>query len=383
MGGPYLVMRIAYIALHMSAKYIFGGVGKKIQSQINLWKENGHDAHLFVHSSESMAVPNASVFPYKASTSLPILRSIFRERARIIMLRKMIQAVKDYNPDIIYLRYGMFCLPLQRLYAIAPVVVELNTLDKQEYRYRGLFYYWLNRLGRGIILSKASAFVSVSHEIAAHPTMSKFHKPVTVISNGILIEDSQILPPPQNKTPHLVFIGTTGMPWHGEDKLIWLARQYPEIHIDIIGSSRNELAEMGIPENVTCHGFLNEEEFMKVFSTSDVAVGTLALHRKQMEETSTLKIREYLRAGLPIILGCQDTDFLGKEFEFVCELPNREDNVITHAEQIREFVYSMMGKRTDISLILPLIDQRQKEKERLKFFSAILDDQSFQPSQQP
>ena len=366
-------MRIAYVTLHMSSRYIFGGVGKKIQSQINVWKENGHEAHLFVHCSESMPVPNASVFPYWPGTSLPVLRSIFRESARITALRKMIRAVKDYNPDIIYLRYGMFCLPLQRLYAIAPVVVELNTLDKQEYRHRGLFYYWLNRLGREIILSKAAGFVSVSHEIAAHPTMSKFHKPVTVIANGILVEDSQILPAPQNKTPHLVFIGTAGMPWHGEDKLVWLARQYPEIHIDIIGSSREDLANMEIPENVTCHGFLNEEDFLKIYATSDVAVGTLALHRNQMEETSTLKTREYLRAGLPVILGHQDTDLIGKEFEFVCQIPNREDNVITHAEQIREFVYSMMGKRTDISLILPLIDQRQKEKERLKFFGTILD----------
>ena len=32
-----------------------------------------------------------------------------------------------------------------------------------------------------------------------------------------------------------MFIGTPGMPWHGEDKLVSLAERFPDILIDIVG----------------------------------------------------------------------------------------------------------------------------------------------------
>jgi len=42
---------------------------------------------------------------------------------------------------------------------------------------------------------------------------------------------------------------------------------------------------------------------------ADVAIGALATYRKGMKETSTLKVREYLAYGLPVILDHHDPDF--------------------------------------------------------------------------
>lgn len=365
-------MRIAYITLHLDASILNGGVGKKIQTQMSHWKSAGHQVHVFLHSPDNNGFPDSTSFQYTKKISLPLISSISKELSRMQALANLIQAVREYNPDIIYLRYGLFCLPLQKIFTIAPVVVELNTLDQQEYRYRGAMYYWINRIGRQIILSRAAGLAAVSNEIAKHSTIANYRKPYVVISNGIEIKNYHVLPPSENLNPHLVFIGTPGYPWHGVDKLILLAKKLPEIHFDIIGYTQKNVQNSQIPPNMVFHDFLKQEAFRKIFSSCDVAIGSLAMHRNHMEEASPLKVREYLAHGLPVILGYSDTDLSTKNLDFVLQIPNTEDNVKDHFIQIREFAYRMMGKRVDRNLIAPLIDQSLKEKKRLEFFAQIL-----------
>ena len=65
---------------------------------------------------------------------------------------------------------------------------------------------------------------------------------------------------------------------------------------------------------------------------------------------------------------CQDLDS-----ECVLKIPNTEDNVLTHAEQIRAFAYKMMGRRLNRDAIANLIDQGPKEETRLAFFDEIVE----------
>lgn len=365
-------MRIAYITLHLGASILNGGVGKKIQTQINHWKFAGHQVHLFLHCPDKNDFPESTSFQYAKKISFPVIGSISKELSRIQALANLIQAVREYKPDLIYLRYGLFCFPLQKIFSIAPVIVELNTLDQQEYRYRGPIYYWINRMGRRVILSNAAGLAAVSNEIAHHSTIANYRKPYIVISNGIELKNYHVLPPSENLNPHLVFIGTPGYPWHGVDKLIHLANKLPEIHFDIIGYTQKNVQNGQIPPNMVFHDFLKQAEFRKIFSSCDVAVGSLAMHRNNMEEASPLKVREYLAHGLPVILGYFDTDLSMKNLDFVLQIPNTEENVNNHSILIRDFAYRMMGKRVDRNLIAPLIDQSVKEKMRLEFFAQII-----------
>ncbi len=365
-------MRIAYVTLHLDSSILNGGVGKKIQTQISHWKSAGHQVHLFLHGPDKNDFPESTSFQYKKKNSFPLIGFICKELSRIQALANLIQAVREFKPNLIYLRFGLFCFPLQKIFPIAPVIVELNTLDQQEYRYRGAVYYWMNRVGRRIILSRAAGLTATSLEIANHPTNICFNKSTIVISNGMDLRNFEILPPTHNVVPHLVFIGTPGYPWHGVDKIIEFAILKPDIHIDIIGYSKYDLNVEKIPENVTCHGFLQSNEYKKIFSSCDVAIGTIALHRKNMEEASPLKVREYLVYGLPVIIGYHDTDLSNRQFEFVCQIPNNDNNVQEYFEQIYSFACQMMGKRVDRNLIAPIIDQGLKEKKRLEFFAQII-----------
>ena len=364
-------MRIAYTALHLEKRYIEGGVGHKIFNQMALWKELGAEVQLFLHTPDALKLPNVHTFQFKQAGIPNPFCSLFKEVSRSIAVARMIKAVKSYKPDIIYLRYGLFTYPLQRLFKIAPVVMELNTNDVVEYALKSRFHNQLNQITRRWTLGLSRGFVYVSQEISNLEHNKIFYKPFRVIPNGILLDHFIPIPAPQNLRPRLVFVGSPGMVWHGIDKLAYLSSLYPDLQIDIIGYAKED---SGFPNSskITGHGFLSQESVREVLIKADAACGTLALHRKEMEEASPLKVREALAYGIPVILGYQDTALKDLNCDFILNIPNTEANVKENAQKMYSFIKDMMGKRVDYQLVRPRIDMRDLETERIRFFEEVL-----------
>ncbi len=360
-------MRIAYVSLHWP-RTCNSGVGRKIQSQISAWTERGHEVRLFMHTStyepQSDLIP-AECFFYAVSGRLKT------EFNRIEAAGRMVAAVRRFEPDIIFLRYGIYVFPAHRLMEIAPVVEEINTNDLAQHEQLGMVYNIYNRLTRGIFLRRVRGLVAVSHELALSPAFAGFHKPTVVIANGIDLDTIEPLPAPNNDSPHLFFIATPGYSWHGIDKLVDLARLYPDLTVNVVGYDRIPECEP-LPGNVRLHGYLKPGAYLDLLGSSDLAVSTLALHRKDMQEASPLKTRECLAYGLPIVVAYADTDLEQAPEEFVLKIPNKEDNIQTHAQLIREFAYRMRGCRANREFLRQHIDADQKETLRLSFFEKLL-----------
>jgi len=358
--------------MHLDEGEMQGGVGKKIARQIRLWREMGHFARVFILSPDNFKFDGEISYPFNASKkSFSFVHLLYREFSRSRILLSVLRDVAAYAPDIIYLRYGLYTYRLEQLFNIAPVVVEINTNDIDEYRYRGLFFYWFNKLTRGKILRKAAGIVAPSYEIQKLPCNQEYRRPIIVVTNGIDLNLITSLPPTKNETPVLAFVATPGYPWHGFDKLYKLAELCPDIYFMVIGYGPDDWAKRP-PENMELFGFLNPEEIQKKLLKADAAFGTLALHRKNMEEACPLKVREALAYGFPIIYAYKDTDLEGVDSEFLLRLPNTENNVEDNVGAIREFAYRMRGRRIDRGLISSRIDQRTKEKKRLEFFEEII-----------
>jgi hypothetical protein len=360
-------MRIAYISLHWP-RTGNSGVGKKIQTQITAWRALGHEARLFMHTTwhePQTELIEADYFFYVGAGKIKT------ELKRIAAAQRMIAAVRNFQPDIIFLRYGIYVYPAHRLMDIAPVVEEINTNDLTQHEELGGVYSSYNRLTRGIFLRRVSGLVTVSRELAVSSAFAPYRKPTRVIANGVDLNRIEQLPAPSNEIPRLVFMGNPGYPWHGVDKLVHLARLVPDVHLDIVGYS--ELPEFApLPENITLHGYLPMEEYRKVLASADAAVSSLALHRVHLEEASPLKSRECLAFGLPLVVAYIDTDLNDIDCDFLLKIPNKEDNIQSHARQIRDFAYKMRGQRVSRDQIIKL-DSASKEMDRLSFFMQILE----------
>lgn len=357
-------MRIAYVTVHVAPEIMQGGVGKKIRTQMSIWRGLGHEAALFSLTPAEIPFPEERQFVFDAKTNL-----LKREANRASGLMRMLAAIREYQPDVIYLRFGLYSYPLHRLFKIAPVVLETNSDDRQEYQKRGAFFYWMNRLTRNLTFGSASGIITPSHELV-DVLLPKRNKPFRVISNGIDLSQAETLPPTQNKQPVITMVCSPGMKWHGVDKLMWFAEKTPDIQVNLVGYSEKDL-DVPAPANVKLHGFLDKQGVRDVLKNTDVVLGTLALHRNQMQEASVLKVREALAYGIPVVIAFYDTDLHDVELETILRIPNTEKNVVENAERIRQFAYDMIGRRVDINVLAPYLDQRKKEETRLEFFRQI------------
>jgi len=350
-------MRIAYVTEWDTGSE--DGVLKKITEQIRSWLNEGHETKLFALSKTGKVWDGLRDLPKEFIFSPRVRYSIFR-------FKDIVKKVEHWKPDIVYLRSMMYYPSHEKLLNL-PVVVEINTKEISEIKASSKLWAFYTLVTRGRILSRSRGIVAVTNEIAQD--VKRFKQPTIVISNGVNIEAYPELPPATNLSPRLVFIGSVNARWHGLEKIIWLARYFREWHFDIIGP----MTDLNINlDNMNTYGNLSKVEYMKIMAAADVAIGTLALHNKGMDEACPLKVREYLAFGIPTIIGYQDTDF-PKPVPFVLQLPNMPNNVQTHVDRIKEFVLKWKGHRVARAQVLHL-DNKIKEKQRLLFFKQLMED---------
>ncbi len=343
------------------------GVMKKVQDQVSFWKKSDNEIEVFIltslnsqlhtHFSELQNSPGIT-WHCLANTNLA-------ERLR--QTERLFKEISQYEPDIVYMRKSKYSPGIHRILKNHPSVMELNGKPKPFKWHPGSIY---DLLTFKKLLKDTNGFISVGKEIAETPLYANCRKPTKIIGNSIDQSQFEILPPSKNPDLTFVYIGSPGQHWQGVDKILSLSRKRPSWSFHIIGSRPEEFGPgMDTLPNVLFHGKLNKEDYLQIFKKSDIAFGSLARHRRGMNETSTLKMREYLTCGLPVITGHKDPDFTGKE-PYILELPNYEDNVVDHIEQIESFAKKWKGRRVDRKLVEHL-DVRFKEKERLAFFARI------------
>jgi glycosyltransferase involved in cell wall biosynthesis len=123
--------------------------------------------------------------------------------------------------------------------------------------------------------------------------------------------------------------------WHGIDRLISAISNLNsdnrklKIYLKIVGKGavfnqlRAQVEELNLSKYIQFLGFLKGEELYSQYSTAHLAVGSLALFRKQLSTASELKSREYCAIGIPFIAVGEDPDF-GKDAKFRIQLSNEE-----------------------------------------------------------
>ncbi|WP_166462364.1 glycosyltransferase [Psychrobacillus vulpis] len=348
-------MKIAYIVAEKLDKE--HGVSKKILNQINFWKNEGHEVILFYFSNEfiSPLFKKVKIEHIKYSTRLDF---IFSNKGKKI--------VEDYNPDIVYFRYYLFTLSFYKILKHNKSVIEINSNDIEESR---ISYPYLSRLyllcTRDLLLKQADGFITVTRELKS--LVENYSSKISTIANGINepFKEKKIME--KNEELHAIFIGSPNQKWHGIDKLIDLANHIPNCTFHIIGINNMD----NPPNNFIQYGYMSQEEYLPILSKCNVGIGTLALHRKNMEEASPLKVREYLKNGLPIIIGYVDSDFAESTYPFILKLPNTDNNVSENINVIRNFILNSKDMKITKEEIECIFNEN-KEVKRLEFFENII-----------
>lgn len=367
MNRPGSNMKIAYLVQMVDLSHE-NGIAKKIQQQITYWKAQGHTVRLFSLADSPQLWNGLN----DIETTITLKSTLWK---RFKQSRKLAKELEQWEPQLIYFRFCYYYPPLDILMKKIPTVVEINSDDLKEYKHSlSKFQFYYHILTRDKILENVKHIITVTHELAHN--YKNYKKPIDTIANAINLTQITPLDVSQVETPRLVFLGSSGNVWHGVDKLIALASHFPSWHIDIIGYSLSDFKAQGfIPEpNMVFHGYLPEHEYRFLLESAHVAIGSLALHRNQMNEACPIKVREYLAHGLPIIIAYRDSDFLSPT-DFILELPNTETTIMDYLSEIEAFVMQWKTKRVNRRVIEHL-DVKTKELKRLHIMKQTLQDVS-------
>lgn len=152
--------------------------------------------------------------------------------------------------------------------------------------------------------------------------------------------------------------------YHGYDRLInGIGTYYKNggkwnINLNLIGDGNESVLneykllvkKYSIEKHVKLFHAMNTEEQNKIFNHTDVAIDTLARFRSGVYYNSTLKGKEYLARGVPIVSGVE-TELDGKNFNFYHRVAANEEFV--NVNSIIKFFENNVLKsdRSDESII--------------------------------
>ncbi len=369
--------RIAYV-INWPADGV--GIIDKVFRQIRCWHALGAEVKLFYLSDR------------RWDTDLPITFVEKPFRSNLLSqfwvncgaLRSLGQSLSEFGPDVVYLRNGYYHPYLDLIIRKYVMVMELNSMWLQEAhahrhasRRRLLLYYYLKLTQRRIYRS-ASGIVTVTNEIATREagTLRK-NTPVCVVPNSIDVGGTQLRTRSTSSDGLPVVIFVAGpIPvaleenYHGVDKILRLARAtIGRLRFRLVGDSSRYGND--IPQNVTLEGVLSPIEVREAIATSDIGLGTTALHRKAMIEACPLKLREYLAQGLPVIVPYADTAFAEEVPKWVLSLPNTEENLTQAVDDIVSFCEKWAGKKVPSATVEPFVDAKVLETRRLAFLREV------------
>lgn len=150
----------------------------------------------------------------------------------------------------------------------------------------------------------------------------------------------------------MVFLkgASTNADFNGLDRLIKSIAKYKgdkSIKLFILGHQLQEEQKMvkmlGIENNIILLPPKKEQELYDFLTDIHLGVATLGLNRKGLNQTTTIKVREYTAQGLPFISAYTDPDLNEESKVFALEFPN--DDSLIDIEKIIEFAEDVLSDK--------------------------------------
>jgi hypothetical protein len=133
-------------------------------------------------------------------------------------------------------------------------------------------------------------------------------------------------------------------PWHGIERLIKSIEKYKYLNIKLnilLGSNSKYIISL-VKEKKYINLYINpkEERVKSIYRNSHLAISSLAVYKKNLNEATPLKSREYLLRGIPFIYGYKDTDITSREIDkYLFRVPN--DDSLINFEKITKYLQTL------------------------------------------
>jgi hypothetical protein len=192
-------------------------------------------------------------------------------------------------------------------------------------------------------LNRALGIIGVTAEIAEHQLKRcRISKPTFEYVNGIKCQ-GYIFDRRDIKV-ELLFVASIFSPWIGLDLLFdeLDKNSFEHIIIHLVGELPNELLiRAGNYDNIIIHGMLPLKQIYKLAEQSWLGITSFGFFRKNMKTACTLKARDYLCKGLPVVGGYEEAG-LPNGFPYYRKMKCDINEIVSYAKEMK------LIKKTDV-----------------------------------
>lgn len=300
-----MMKKLLYISPAPFNTTALGGVQKKILNQANAFIKCGFDVDVLSYYEGAVRLYNIKA-KHSDITS--------RGRSKLDVLMTVPSIIGDY--DYVYIRYPMSDFVfLRTLKSIKKrkkiIVVEIPTFpydSEGKETIKGRIIMALDKCFRKRIHKYIDRICTFSDDdiIYGIPTI----KTINGYDFSLVEPDCSVI----DTTQCINLIAVSSMyPLHGYDRLIKGLKDYytnggtRNIILHIVGTGfvekeyKSLTESLALNEHVIFHGRVFGNELFELYKGSAMGVNSLAIHRDNLINESTLKTKEYAALGLPII----------------------------------------------------------------------------------
>jgi hypothetical protein len=332
------------------------GYIKQLQDEIHAAKL--YDAHWKIEvwtGDDSSDLPFIYTFPSFAKSRL----------SRINYFYKVLNTHSS-NFEIIILRYIPldFYFPLFRSKFAQILLVHHTKEPIAIYQMFSFFHGIACYCGESLLgffsIRRADALIGVTKEIVDFEKKRAMIKdiPSFVYPNGIYFHDDVVLNDKRNDRVTIVFTSVKFFQWQGLNFIlesILSNRERLNFEFHIIGmvprTDNDIINKHNLNDRIILHDKLDESSIKNIYELSDVGLAAFNLKSVSLNEACTLKVREYLRYGLPVYSGHIDSG-LPQNFPFYRVGPPNIPDICDYAHQMRGY-----SRKTIRDAARPFIDK--------------------------
>ncbi len=353
-------MRVAYVNLIMSSS---SGIANKLEKQASAAKKEKLNFDFYWITGPTGPTEsdyeNISIIRFDTTNPFVLRWKQCKEVNRLLL---------EY--DRVLLRYPLFDpISMLTLRHRDRIILEHHTKEVPELKLIGDFRWITELVFGGFWIRGFCALTAVTPEILNYErNRSGFRKAVEIFTNSVNIDEYAFVNNEICKEGGLIraiMVASTFNEWHGLSKVLedfqeGNTNKLMELHIvgRVDGQWESALKKI---KGVIYHGVLSPENLVKLYGSMDVGIGSMNMGLF-LSQGATLKVREYLAVGLPVVIGHADPAF-PDGFPYVLNVR------MFKVKDVCEYLSSLQGvdKSTVREASRPYIDSRKLIQKQFNF----------------
>ncbi len=344
-------MKILYFCKTSLQSNTSVGVLKKVYGHLRCMYKNGNNVYFANFVRDELVIKNSNLEQ----------ESVIRFQSKLDSYEKLINIIKKYDFDIIYIRYTFsnyyFMRFLDEVKLSIPtlkIVMEIPT-----YPYDGELANHEKTLFLDTYFRKYLKEY-VDRIILWNEYEKVFDIPTIIVKNGVEVEKISVHKPKEtNNILNLIGVANVSK-WHGYDRIIEGLKIYynndneVKVFFYIVGEGaelnnlKNLVSNLKLEKYVIFEGVKIDRDLDNCYNNCHLAVSALGIHRVGMPNRSTLKSVEYCAKGIPFLVGHKEENF-SEKFPFIMQLPSNDEPA--NIRKIVEF-YAQIKHNRDLSSIM-------------------------------